>query len=386
MSLSGATESGIRFPIAEVDEWSPAEDMTELAESVEQASGAWQYETIADMTADAANRKPGTLAFNKADNRTYIRLVAGWELLTLVDKPVGTVFLTVTATNPGTYLGGVWAGFAQGRVLIGVGNNGENNYPTAKVSGGADSVTLTSGQSGQVAHTHSINHNHGAIVSSSAGNHNHTYGHTHPMPHTHTVPAHNHPMPHTHPETVHNHSVPAHNHPMPHTHSINHNHGSITSSSAGAHVHGGVKVNGASGQGISVSPNGQEVTDGNTASAGAHTHTTAIPNFTGTSGASSAADTGNSAALTTGNNTASNTGVSSAANTGNSTALNTGASSAANTGRESNENTASAGAHTHTTTIPNFTGTSGASNAANATQAHENRQAYMTCHIWQRTA
>lgn len=42
--------------------------------------------------------------------------------------PVGSVYISLTSTNPGDYLKGTWQQFAQGRTLIGVGsgNDGEN--------------------------------------------------------------------------------------------------------------------------------------------------------------------------------------------------------------------------------------------------------------------
>ena len=42
--------------------------------------------------------------------------------------PVGSVYISLTSTNPGTYLKGTWAQFAQGRTLVGVGsgNDGSN--------------------------------------------------------------------------------------------------------------------------------------------------------------------------------------------------------------------------------------------------------------------
>lgn len=42
--------------------------------------------------------------------------------------PIGSVYISLTSTNPGTYLRGTWEQFAQGRTLIGVGsgNDGEN--------------------------------------------------------------------------------------------------------------------------------------------------------------------------------------------------------------------------------------------------------------------
>lgn len=42
--------------------------------------------------------------------------------------PVGSVYISLTSTNPGTYLKGTWEEFAQGRTLVGVGegSDGEN--------------------------------------------------------------------------------------------------------------------------------------------------------------------------------------------------------------------------------------------------------------------
>lgn len=42
--------------------------------------------------------------------------------------PVGSVYISLTSTNPGTYLKGTWEQFAQGRTLVGVGkgSDGEN--------------------------------------------------------------------------------------------------------------------------------------------------------------------------------------------------------------------------------------------------------------------
>jgi hypothetical protein len=75
-----------------------------------------------------------------------------------------------------------------------------------------------------------------------------------------------------------------------HTHSINHDHDSVTTSSAGNHEHStntGHQFDGGSGgTGFTVGPtyNGGNRFNPNTSTAGAHTHTVDLPNFTGTSG------------------------------------------------------------------------------------------------------
>lgn len=142
---------------------------------------------------------------------------------------------------------------------------------------------------------------------------------------------------HTHGMQNHTHGVAAHTHTMAHTHSINHDHGAVTSGSSGAHTHsvsGTAASNGAhthtAGTGYTGAGNyigagtgtslGTMTTNsagahthsvsGTAASAGAHTHSVDLPNYTGTSGGSSAANTGGTA-LTTGgpsNNETTSTG------------------------------------------------------------------------------
>lgn len=60
--------------------------------------------------------------------------------------PVGSVYISLTSTNPGTYLKGTWEQFAQGRTLIGVGsgNDGENTQSfTVNNTGGKYKHFLT---------------------------------------------------------------------------------------------------------------------------------------------------------------------------------------------------------------------------------------------------
>lgn len=142
---------------------------------------------------------------------------------------------------------------------------------------------------------------------------------------------------HTHGMQNHTHGIAAHTHTMAHTHTINHDHGAVTSSSSGAHTHsvsGTAASNGAhthtAGTGYTGAGNyigagtgtglGTMTTNsagahthsvsGTAESAGAHTHSVDLPNYTGTSGGSSAANTGGTA-LTTGgpsNNETTSTG------------------------------------------------------------------------------
>jgi hypothetical protein len=93
-------------------------------------------------------------------------------------------------------------------------------------------------------------------------------------------------------------NLPSHSHTIAHTHSINHDHANWNTASGGGHTHRiPTNQNGGSGLVCNVSSTGLATAAGrsiNTFSEGSsHAHSIDLPNFTGTSGASSAADSGN---------------------------------------------------------------------------------------------
>ena len=56
--------------------------------------------------------------------------------------PIGSVFIAVVATNPGTLLGyGTWSAFGAGRVMVGL-DAGQTEFDTVEETGGAKTVTL----------------------------------------------------------------------------------------------------------------------------------------------------------------------------------------------------------------------------------------------------
>lgn len=68
--------------------------------------------------------------------------------------PVGSLYMSVSATNPASFLGGAWVQWGNGRALVAVGNNGEHNYTGAEQHFGLDGVTLSVAQ--MPSHDHAI--------------------------------------------------------------------------------------------------------------------------------------------------------------------------------------------------------------------------------------
>lgn len=57
--------------------------------------------------------------------------------------PVGSIYMSIRNTNPGTLFGGTWVAWGQGRVPIGVGSNGASNYGAPEGTGGSEGRSFT---------------------------------------------------------------------------------------------------------------------------------------------------------------------------------------------------------------------------------------------------
>lgn len=77
-------------------------------------------------------------------NKKYVDLIAQQVKKEVFNAlhPVGSLYFTTTQGNPGTRIGGTWEPYAQGRAIVGVGNNGTNNYFAGQTFG-TDRVKLT---------------------------------------------------------------------------------------------------------------------------------------------------------------------------------------------------------------------------------------------------
>lgn len=76
--------------------------------------------------------------------------------------PIGSIFLSVSSTNPGTSLGfGTWVAFGTGRTLIAI-DTGDSDFDAAEKTGGSKTHTLIEAE--LPAHTHGVD-----VPSSSGG-------------------------------------------------------------------------------------------------------------------------------------------------------------------------------------------------------------------------
>ena len=107
--------------------------------------------SLSTTSENAVQNKVITQELNKKKNAS--------GLLTNI-YPKGSIYMSVNSTNPSTLFGGTWEQFAQGRVLLGVGSNGETNYTTAEQTGGSENSVAIHTHT-QQAHNHTQQaHNH----------------------------------------------------------------------------------------------------------------------------------------------------------------------------------------------------------------------------------
>lgn len=90
--------------------------------------------------------------------------------------PVGSIYLAVVSTNPGTLLGyGTWSSIGAGRVLVGL-DSGDTDFDTAEETGGAKTKAISAHSGTAVddhaAHTHSVTSN---VTVADHASHTHTY-------------------------------------------------------------------------------------------------------------------------------------------------------------------------------------------------------------------
>lgn len=178
-------------------------------------------------TNDAANLTTGTvptarLATGTANSSTYLRGDQTWQNPVAAAWPVGSVFLSVSSTNPATSLGfGTWTSFGAGRMLVGF-DASQTEFDTVEETGGSKTTTLVTAN--LPGHTHGI----------SDPGHSHTINITE-SPHTHTQDPHTHSVSAT--DAGHTHTQASHNHGGTITpNDPGHSHGIVDDSGGGGNV------------------------------------------------------------------------------------------------------------------------------------------------------
>ena len=104
------------------------------------------------------------------DVKVYGKLLKDYiQSLTSAIYPVGSIYMSVSSTNPSTYFGGTWVAWGSGRVPVGI-NTSDTNFSTVEKTGGASTVTLTTSQ--MPSHTHTFTGS--SATTDSKGAHTHT--------------------------------------------------------------------------------------------------------------------------------------------------------------------------------------------------------------------
>jgi hypothetical protein len=98
-------------------------------------------------------------------NTTQIATTAFVQTALQLLHPVGSIYTSTSATNPGTSFGfGTWVAFGQGRVMVGAGTGGGATYGAGSTSGNKDSTGLPS-------HTHGFS----GTTGGQSADHSHNY-------------------------------------------------------------------------------------------------------------------------------------------------------------------------------------------------------------------
>ena len=92
--------------------------------------------------------------------KDYIQSVAG------AIYPVGSIYMSVSPTNPSEYFGGTWVAWGSGRVPVGI-NTADSDFSTVEKTGGASTVALTTAQ------MPSHSHDKGTLAADGNGSHGH---------------------------------------------------------------------------------------------------------------------------------------------------------------------------------------------------------------------
>ena len=82
---------------------------------------------------------------------------------TLLDfvYPIGSIYLSISSTNPGTLIGGTWVSWGQGRVPVGVDIN-DSDFNVVEKTGGEKKHTMTIAELVTHRHVYHVKNTNGA--------------------------------------------------------------------------------------------------------------------------------------------------------------------------------------------------------------------------------
>lgn len=98
---------------------------------------AAQAATHASNTSNPHSVTKSQVGLANADNTSDATKLAATLLAVY---PVGSIYISVVSTNPGTLFGGTWVAFATGRTLVGI-DTGQTEFDTVEETGGAKTHT-----------------------------------------------------------------------------------------------------------------------------------------------------------------------------------------------------------------------------------------------------
>ncbi len=121
------------------------------------------------------NSKLGATNVQNAIDGTCTKFSSELQNFLLKVYPVGSIYISYSATNPQTLFGGTWESFGKGQTLVGI-DTSSTEFKTLGQTGGAKSISYTPG--GTIGST--------GLTISQIPSHTHDISHTHTTPKTNT--------------------------------------------------------------------------------------------------------------------------------------------------------------------------------------------------------
>jgi hypothetical protein len=104
--------------------------------------------------------------FSEHSGKEIDDILAAIQSVTDIMYPVGSIFMSISDTNPAAYFGGTWAAWGAGRVPVGI-DAGQTEFNTVEKTGGEKEHTLTTDE--MPAHTHTTKVNTSLTMAITAG-------------------------------------------------------------------------------------------------------------------------------------------------------------------------------------------------------------------------